>query len=237
MDYWPKFESLQEYQASAYGLAPDDGTLPGKVAEALREALSIGICPSDRAFDRLLPRELQIISCTYWTPLAVAMRAAQWFDECNVESVIDIGSGAGKFCVAAALSGRAHFVGLEQRASLIAAARDLARLLDVSERVKFLHGTFGETRLPEADAYYLFNPFGENLFGPEDVLDDAVQLGDARYRRDIAAVEELLRGAPAGTLVLIYNGFGGSVPASYQQIRVDQTMPCTLRLWRKAVEP
>jgi predicted RNA methylase len=193
--------------------------------------------PTDRDFDQFLPSELRCVSGQYWTPLVVAIRAAEWLDELNVRTVVDIGSGAGKFCVAAALSGRAQLViGVEQRARLIAAARDLAHVLDVGERVTFIHGTFGETSLPEADAYYLYNPFGENLFGPAEHLDDDVELGDARYQRDIAAVEKLLREARVGTYLLTYNGFGGEVPSSYRQVRVDLEMPNHLRMWRKTKE-
>ena len=203
---------------------------PSSVARALR----LGMCPPDRAFDQFLPSELRVVSGQYWTPLVVAMRAAEWLDELNVRTVVDIGSGAGKFCVAAALSSRAQLmIGVEQRARLIAAARDLARVLDVGERVTFIHGAFGETPLPEADAYYLFNPFGENLFGSQEHLDEDVELGDARYRRDTAAVEQLLCEARVGTYLLTYNGFGGEVPSSYRQVREDLEMPNHLRMWRK----
>ena len=44
----------------------------------------------------------------------------------DVQSVVDIGSGAGKFCVAAALGSGCRFTGLEQRPRLVAAARTLA---------------------------------------------------------------------------------------------------------------
>lgn len=204
-------------------------TPTGRVATALR----LGDCPPDRAFDRFLPLELQLVSRRYWTPLVVAMRVAQWLERYDVRSVVDIGAGAGKLCVAAALAGRTHFIGLEQRARLVGAARDLARVFEVSDRVAFLHGALGETIVPETDAYYLYNPFGENLFGPEDFLDEEVELGDERYLRDIAAVEDLLRQAPVGTYLLTYNGFGGEVPPSYSEVRVDRDLPNVLRMWRK----
>jgi tRNA G46 methylase TrmB len=92
-------------------------------AQPVAEALRSGRCPADRVFDRFLPNELRIVSGQYWTPIMVARRAAVWFDELDIHTVVDIGSGAGKFCVATALASRCHFTGLEQRSQLVASAR------------------------------------------------------------------------------------------------------------------
>jgi predicted RNA methylase len=200
-----------------------------RVADALRT----GSCPADRAFDRFLPDELRVVSGQYWTPLLVAKRAAEWLDDLRIRTVVDIGSGAGKFCVAAALAGRCRFTGLEQRSRLVASARTLARLFDVEDRVSFVEGALGDVATPVADAYYLYNPFGEYLFGSTDHFDSDVERSDERYKRDVAAVQEILQRARFGTCVLTYNGFGGRVPSSYQQIRVDNALPNELRLWRK----
>ena len=51
--------------------------------------------------------------------------------------------------------------------------------------------------------------------------------------RDIAATEALLADAAHGTYVLVYNGFGGRVPSSYEPIRIDYDLPNVLRLWVK----
>src|SRR5215212_158743 len=122
-------------------------------------------CPSDRAFDRFLPERLQRVSPEFWSPLVVARRAAEWFQDAGVRSVVDIGSGAGKFCVAGALSGPCRFTGLEQRPFLIKSARGLARLFDVHDRVQFVLGSLGDVPTPAADAYYFFNPFGDYSVG------------------------------------------------------------------------
>jgi len=202
---------------------------PQRVADALRT----GRCPADRAFDRFLPDSLRVISVQYWTPLVVAKRAAEWFDDLNVRTVVDIGSGAGKFCVVAALVGRCRFTGLEQRPRLVDSARALARLFDVDDRVRFVQGALGSISTPVADAYYLYNPFGEYLFPSHDHVEKHGEPRGARYARDVAAVQALLRRARFGTCVLTYNGFGGHLPPNYQQIRVDNKLPNALQLWRK----
>jgi len=203
-----------------------------RVASILRSRKS----PPNHAFDRFLAPELRAVSRQYWTPLAVAARAAEWIDELAIQTVFDVGSGAGKFCVAAALAGHARFVGIEQRARLVAAARELARVFEVEARVTFIHGKFDGTLLPNAEAYYFYNSFGENLFSREDCLDDDAELSDARYLGDIAAAEQLLRQAAVGTYLLTYNGFGGQVPDGYAQVRVEPNFPCVLEMWRK-LEP
>jgi hypothetical protein len=176
---------------------------------------------------------MRAVAPFYWTPLSVAARAAEWFEECGIRSVVDIGSGAGKFCVAAALMGQARLVGLEHRARCVSAARDLARLFEVSDRVCFLEGAFGVRHTPEADAYYLFNPFAENLFGQRERLDDEVALSLERFRRDVDTALQFFAAAPVGTYVLTYNGFGAEMPDGYLQIRRDVALPNVLRLWRK----
>jgi SAM-dependent methyltransferase len=198
----------------------------------LADAVRSGRRASDHAFDRFLLPEFQAASQQYWTPLAVAKRAAQWLAELGVRRVFDVGSGAGKFCVAAALACDAQFVGVEQRPRLVAAARELALVFGVSDRVKFVHGRFDRLS-PSTDAYYFYNSFGENLFDAENRLDEDVELSAGRYRDDVVAAERMLREAPTGTHLLTYNGFGGMVPDSYSEVRVDRELPCVLRMWRK----
>ena len=184
--------------------APTGAALPA--AHEVAALIRAGGWPHDELFDRFLPPRLRQASGVFWTPLVVAARAAAWFAEQGIGTVVDIGSGAGKFCVAAALGGDCRFIGLEHRQRLVTAA----------------------------DAYYLYNPFAESRFGPESQLDADVELGEECFHRDVTATDALLRGAPRGTYVVTYNGFGGRVPESYEKVRVDRTLPNMLRMFRKA---
>ena len=208
--------------------------LPDHVAASdLFGALGFGDKTSDRAFDGLLPDDLRTRSALHWTPLTVASRAAEWIEELGIGSVVDIGSGVGKFCVAAALAGKATYTGIEQRARLVNVARKLAETLDLSARVSFIHGTLGVSDIPSAEAYYMYNPFGENLFGPKSQIDGDVELNEARYRRDISAAERLLTEAPLGTFLITYNGFGGHVPPTFRELRAEQVRRNELQIWQK----
>jgi SAM-dependent methyltransferase len=203
---------------------------PARIADALRD----GWCPPDAAFDAFLPGDLRNLAREHWTPLAVALTAARWFAEAGVRRVVDIGSGPGKFCVAAALAGNCELTGVEQNPRLVGVAQSLARLFGVPNRARFLQGTFGETELPEADAYYLYNPFMQHLCAPDDDLGYGPTPDYERYRRDVVTAQDVFRRASAGTLVLTYNGFGGLMPSSYEACRVSRELPCVLRLWRKS---
>jgi len=201
--------------------------------EQIAAALRAGRCPQDAAFDHFLAAPLRELSGQYWTPLEVAARAAQWFEECHVRTVVDIGSGAGKFCVAAALAGHCHYTGLEHREHLVIGARGLARTFKVEDRVYFIQGALGNACIPAADAYYLYNPFEENVLRETERIDQSVELSDERQARDLIAIRRLLLGARVGTYVLTYNGFGARLPPAYSEVRVDRELPNALRLWKK----
>ena len=207
-----------------------DGPSAARVAQLVRR----GNCWSERWVDQFLPTDLRRLSSQHWTPLPVTRRAAQWIRELGIGSMVDIGSGVGKFCVATALAAEdCTFVGVEQRPRLVREAARLAETFGVQDRVTFVQGTLGELELPLASAYYLFNPFGENLHGRADQIDAAVELSKARYERDVSFIRTLLRQAAYGTYVLEYNGFGGEMPPGYRPVRADRNLPSPLRLWRK----
>ncbi|MCX5745177.1 MAG: hypothetical protein NT062_22045, partial [Proteobacteria bacterium] len=86
-----------------------------RFSRRIAAAIRAGDAPTDESFDRFMPSELERVSSTFWTPIEVVMRVASWLADLEVETVMDIGSGAGKFCVVAALAGTARFVGIEQR--------------------------------------------------------------------------------------------------------------------------
>lgn len=207
-------------------------------ATGVATALRAGIAVPEAAFDQFLPEGLSRVSARFWTPLPVAACAAMWLDELAIGDVLDIGSGPGKLCVAAALTdqSRRRYIGLEQRPELVQAGLDLARAFGVGDRVSFIEGTLDQTLatpLPQVACYYLFNPFGENVAPTDEHLDATVELSDERFMRDIATTEALLSAAPDGTFVLVYNGFGGRVPPTYEPIRIDYDLPNVLRLWVK----
>jgi SAM-dependent methyltransferase len=209
-----------------------DGKLGALTPQQIAAAIRAGRVPADRVFDANLPDDLASASSDFWTPLAVALKVGSWLRESGAKTVLDIGAGAGKFCVAASLVTDCVYFGIEHRPRLVAVAQELARRFDVDARVAFIEGAFGDAIIVRADAVYLFNPFGENL-SRHRWLDDTVGLGPTRYKRDVILVERFLSSLPAGTLLVTYNGFGGCVPACFAEIRSDDSFTSALRMWRK----
>jgi SAM-dependent methyltransferase len=205
----------------------------GITAQELALEIRYGHEPSDALFDRFLSPHVRFASYQFWTSVAVAMRVSEWLVKEQVKTVLDVGAGPGKFCVIGALATQSTFIGIEQRENLVLYARQLAKCFEVEARAQFIHGVFGEDILGDFDAYYFYNPFGENNFGPNDWLDQSVELGEARYLRDVLFTEDTMRRAPAGTYFIFYNGFGGTIPPSFEEIYRDVDAPSSLQMWQK----
>lgn len=213
--------------------AAGDATPEQATAQRVAAAIRCGRGVSDGAFDQLLPPELRNVSSDYWTPLPVIRRVAAWLRAERVGTLVDIGSGPGKFCVAVALLAPCRVIGLEHRQTLVASAERMARLFELEDRVRFVTGAFGDVPTPVGEAYYLFNPFGEYAFSKLREADDGVTYSEQTYTRDVDAMVRFLARARPGTVVITYNGFGADLPASYEQTRVDLGFRGALRLWKK----
>jgi len=188
--------------------------------------------PDDR-FDRAFPPRWRACSARHWTPVEVAVCAALWFAESGARRILDVGSGVGKMCIIGALATDLEFVGVEHRASLVEAAREAAELFSVGDRASFAHASVDGFDASGFDAFYFYNPFGENLHVPSESLDSSVELGHERYMRDVRHAKEMLRDAPVGTRVVTYHGFGGRVPKGYFLDRAERIGTDALRLWVK----
>ncbi|MFO0557395.1 MAG: hypothetical protein U0269_05200 [Polyangiales bacterium] len=200
------------------------------IARAIRAGMNI----PDTLFDALLEYEHRSRSAMFWTPVAVACEVARWLAHFGARSVLDVGSGVGKFAVLSALAqGELTVFGVEHRASLVRAARTLAQEFALDARVHFIEGEYASAPLPHCDALYLFNPFGENLFDDGEQIDDSVTRSFDRFREDSRAVTAQLKRAPIGALFCTYNGFGGKLPQSFDLLRHSDEHRCPLRLWRK----
>src|SRR5580693_8048600 len=75
---------------------------------------------TDDRFQHLYPPSVRSLSTRHWTPLHITRRVAQYLTPTDNVKVLDIGSGVGKFCMAAAhFSPSGFFYGVEQRKDLV----------------------------------------------------------------------------------------------------------------------
>jgi predicted RNA methylase len=185
----------------------------------------------DSVFDQVYPPYIRRASETFWTPVAVARTAARWLGETECKRILDVGSGPGKFCIVLSLALQRRVSGVEQREELVQIARRAASAYGA--KVTMVHGTVECIDPKRYDAFYLFNPFGENLYDPDDHLDDSVELSPQRGLRDLAVVEAWLDAAALNTCALTYHGFGGRIPSTYQLVHSAKRGTDRLRLWTK----
>jgi SAM-dependent methyltransferase len=177
----------------------------------------------DEKFDLIYPQQIQKLSSLFWTPVAVAAEAAKLLVTdwgCRAEGlakagtrVLDIGCGPGKFCLVGASLTDGRFTGVEQRSDLVVAARQAADDLGLTN-VEFIHGNVLEVDFAEYDAFYLFNPFEENMHSGH-TIDSAVRLSPALFKRYTSHVAAQLGARPIGTRVVTYAGYADDIPACY----------------------
>ena len=192
--------------------------------------------PEDIAFDEQLPINLQLQADVHFTPVAVARVAAQLLATRPGMTVLDVGSGAGKFCItAAAAIPDVEFVGVEWRPYLIQIARSLAARSAVSN-VQFIQADALDLDWAEFDAFYFFNPFAEQLFDAGLKLDGAIASDPLDFITYVSAVRQRLSCARVGTRVVTFHGFGATPPLCYEFRGARASLAGRLELWVKTAE-
>jgi len=159
------------------------------------------------------------LSATHWTPVAVARKAADFLVTCPTTKVLDLGSGAGKFCVVAAMNTQAMITGVEQRENLIHISEKLASHFNV-ENVKFIHTDLKNIIFENFDAFYFFNSFEEKV-NLQDKIDSDNSFEQVEFTRYNNFLLQELDKVSIGTRVVTYCGQGDVIPDSYILLRSD----------------
>ena len=184
----------------------------------------------DEIFDDIYPDAVRRASSAHWTPVRVCARVVELLRLQPGERLLDIGSGAGKFCIVAAAMTRARVCGVEREPRLASVAREAARRFGVD--VDFADGPFDAEDPRRIDAAYLFNPFTETILLPAD-RDFAADRFAGRTEADVVAAEAFLARARVGTRVAPFFGFGGQVPADYELLAQETCDGGMLEVWER----
>jgi SAM-dependent methyltransferase len=196
-----------------------------------RRALLGGEPLTDDDFDIVYPLGIRRASRRFWTPLKTARRAATLLADAGARSVLDVGSGVGKFALVAAATSRClHVVGIEQRAQLVQVAR-YARAKLALGNTTFVHGNATAMPWHDFDGLYFYNSFAENLFDPADWLDSHAELSRARFAKDVLRTYAALRAARAGTAIVTFHGSSARMPRSFELRHQEESGSGLLRLW------
>lgn len=184
------------------------------------EYLQSGLLVKDEDFDQIYPAEIKLLSSRHWTRTDIASRAAAFLVTKPGLKVLDIGSGAGKFCFVGMATTPGRFFGVEQRAHLVTLCQDIARQYQL-ERVHFSQGNVIDLNFRDYEAFYLFNPFYENLH-KQSSIDQSLPLSRPLYSRYKKYVFEQLAGMPAGTRVVTHSVDKSQIPPAYKTLYKEQ---------------
>jgi len=175
---------------------------------------------SDTQFHQLYPPSVQQLARRHWTPLNVTRQAVQFLAPNDGARVLDIGSGAGKFCLGAAhYKPNALFYGIEQRKNLIEHAEAAKNVLGLSN-VTFIHGNFTKLDLKQYDHFYFFNSFYENLNGTPKI-DYNVSFSETLYNYYNRYLITQMERMPGGTRIVTRCSWEDKIPPSYNVVNSD----------------
>ncbi len=129
--------------------------------EEIRSRLKNNQAIDDIAFDALYSKSFLDISDRHFSSIYVCQLASRFLSEQKQAKILDIGSGAGKFCLIGALAyENSNFTGIEYRATLHMEAVYLKNQFQLSN-CKFVNGNIIDFNLKDFNAFYMFNPFLE----------------------------------------------------------------------------
>lgn len=206
-------------------------TRPRRVrAELVAGILRGGRVVPDDTFDEIYPEPIRSASTVHWTPVRVCKRVLELLDLQRGERLLDVGAGAGKFCIVAAAMSRALVRGVEREPRLVEVGREAARRLGVE--VDLREAEFANQDMKDVDAVYFFNPFAEAILLP-GVEDFGADRRAGKFGEDVVAAERLLAEAHVGLRLVTFCGFGGTVPSTYERLAEEAWDGGVLELWVK----
>ncbi|WP_270089082.1 methyltransferase domain-containing protein [Sphingobacterium sp. SYP-B4668] len=194
------------------------------------KALRLNIDVRDSIFNELYPLHIQKLAQRHWTPVAVAKMAAQYLAEEPYKKVLDIGAGAGKFCLVGASCTDGIFYGVEQREALTKLSTDIAERHRI-ENVEFIHANIDQIDFSDYDAFYFYNSFYENI-DTSCPIDELIPAHKDLFYSYTDYVKSQLEQTPVGTRVVTYWSGEDEIPGSFH---LDATAyHGLLNFWRKS---
>lgn len=186
---------------------------------------------SDLQFHRLFPESITEQASMHWTPLHIARKAADFLALDRNATILDIGSGSGKFCLAAGyFHPDSQWVGIEQRADMVQYA-EMARQNCRLPNVSFLHANLTDTDLSSYDHFYFFNAFYENL-NQEYRIDNNLTYSRELFFLYNRYLYRALEKKPPGTRLATFHSTEAEIPADYHVVGVsdDATLKCWIKV-------
>lgn len=185
---------------------------------------------SDLKFNSLYPELIQEAAEKHWTRIEVAKKAAAFLAPSDEVKVLDIGSGAGKFCLVAAHEHPlTNFYGVEQRQNLVDISNDLAKEFQLNNAF-FICDNICNINFKKYDHFYFYNSFYENVPGTQKI-DYSIKYSEDLYNFYNRYLYKQLDKKKPGTRLVTYHSFGSEIPAGYEVVHTDYSE--FLKFWIK----
>jgi len=193
------------------------------------ELLKLNIDITDDDFNAIYPEKIRILAKKHWTPVSVAKLASEFLVDKPRTRVLDIGSGAGKFCMIGASNTKGHFTGVEQRLDLIQISRKLSKSYYI-HNVKFLHANITSIEFTDYDAFYFYNSFHENI-NIHNKIDDTIRLDKQLYHLYSMHIVEQFASLPLGARLVTFCSPLNIIPRTFRML--DSFKGGLLKFWEK----
>jgi len=178
------------------------------------ELLKLNVDVTDDDFDTIYPRNVRMNAKKHWTPVSVAKSASEFLVDKPGTRVLDIGSGAGKFCMVGASNTKGYFTGVEQRLELVELSKKISHLYQI-RNTEFLHGNIIDIKFSHYDAFYFYNSFYENI-DMVNRIDDTVRLDAKLYHSYCLHIVDQFRRLPLGARLVTFCSPINIVPQSFK---------------------
>lgn len=161
------------------------------------EFLKLNISITDDDFDAIYPEKIRMLGRKHWSSVSASKLASEFLVQAPGTRVLDIGSGAGKFCMIGASNTKGHFTGVEQRLELIKLSRRISDSYRL-HNVEFLHANITSINFNDYDAFYFYNSFYENI-DRINRIDNSIKLDIQLYHLYSEYIVEQFASLPLGT--------------------------------------
>ncbi|MGN8072800.1 hypothetical protein [Mucilaginibacter sp. 22184] len=220
---------MKDDQFSPLPLGSRDQVKPEIIRSPKNNLVNKLLFSDDAEFDWIYPHHFQLLSLKHFTPLSIAKKAAEFLSLPDTR-VLDIGSGAGKFCLTAGYHFReTFFYGVEQRHELHHLAENIKRYTDLPN-VNFIYGNVTQINFKEFDHFYFYNSFYENI-DQMNKIDDTIELSESLYNYYTQYLYMALSAKPSGTRLVTFHSLEQEIPQDYRL--ADVSYDTLLKMWIK----
>lgn len=183
----------------------------------------------DTEFNTIYPSPLDDLAGLHFSPITVIQDAIEFLVQQEGTRVLDIGSGAGKFCMVGASCSAGVFTGVEQHEHLHLISKKMSKFYQIKD-VHFIHQNINTINFSDYDAFYFFNSFYENL-DTSDSLISNMEINRDLYHEYSAYVYNQLQNMPIGTRLVSYFSYNLEIPNNY--LLQSSSHAGKLKMWIK----